>query len=329
MDDRTAWLALGAETALDPELAICDPHHHLWIYPDSRYLLDDFMADVRGGHRIASTVHVECAMFYRDDGPAPLRPVGETAHVHAITASTQGTDTRVAAGIVALADLRLGADVEPVLQAHRAASPRLRGVRFGTAWDGSGKLHASHTRPSERLMYEPAFRTALGCVAAADLVFDAWMYFPQLPELADMARDLPALRIVLDHCGGPIGIGPYAGRRDEVFSTWREHMRALAGQPNVMVKLGGLTMSMAGYGWHKRATPPSSTMLAEAMRPWILTCIELFGVERCMFESNFPMDRVSCSYTVLWNAFKRVAGDFSAGERRALFHDNAVRAYAL
>ena len=329
MDDRNGWLALGAEPALDPDLPICDPHHHLWIYPDSSYLVEDFMADARSGHRIASTVHVECAMFYRNDGPSELRPVGETERVHQLTAPAQATATRVAAGIVGLADLRLGTAVAPVLQAHRAASPRFRGVRFGTAWDGSGKLHASHTKPSGRLMYEPAFRAGLACVAEADLVFDAWMYFPQLPELADMARDLPALRIVLDHCGGPIGIGPYAGKRDEVFSTWHTHMRTLAERPNVMVKLGGLTMSMAGYGWHKLPAPPSSAVLAEAMRPWFLACIELFGVERCMFESNFPMDRVSCSYTVLWNAFKRVTGDFSAAERRALFHDNAARAYAL
>jgi L-fuconolactonase len=329
VDDRNAWLALGAESALDPDLPICDPHHHLWIYPDSRYLVEDFIADAHGGHRIASTVHVECAMFYRDEGPPELRPVGETERVHQLTAPTQATDTRVAAGIVGLADLRLGAAVTPVLDAHRAASPRFRGVRFGTAWDGSGQLHPSHTRPSARLMHEPAFRTGLARVAEAGLVFDAWMYFAQLPELADMARDLPALRIVLDHCGGPIGIGPYAGKREEVFRTWREHMRALAARPNVMVKLGGLTMSMAGYGWHKLASPPSSAVLADAMRPWLLACIELFGVERCMFESNFPMDRVSCSYTVLWNAFKRVTGDFSAAERGALFHDNAVRTYAL
>lgn len=161
MDDRNAWLALGAESALDPDLPICDPHHHLWIYPDSSHFVEDFIADARGGHRIASTVHVECSMFYRDQGPPELRPVGQTERVHQLTAPTQGTDTRVAAGIVALADLRLGAAVAPVLDAHRAASPRFRGVRFCTAWDASGKLHASHTKPVGRLMYEPPFRAGL------------------------------------------------------------------------------------------------------------------------------------------------------------------------
>jgi len=329
MDARTEWLARGAEAALDPELPICDPHHHLWIYPDNRYLLAEFLADAAGGHRIERTVHVECAMFYREGGAEELRPVGETERVHQLTEATQATATRVAAGIVGLADLRLGAAVRPVLEAHRAASPRFRGVRFGTARDDAGQLHPSHTRPAPQLMQQPDFRAGLRCVAEAGLVFDAWMYFGQLPELHDMARALPELCIVLDHAGGPVGIGAYAGRRQEVFDAWHAHMRSLAELPNVMVKLGGLTMTMAGFGWHKLPGPPSSTTLAEAMRPYFLSCIELFGVQRCMFESNFPMDRVSCSYTVLWNAFKRVTEGFSDDERRALFHDNAVRAYAL
>jgi predicted TIM-barrel fold metal-dependent hydrolase len=329
MSTREEWLALGAEPPLEPELPICDPHHHLWIYPESRYLVEDFLADARGGHRILCTVHVECLMFYRDATPEALRPVGETAHIDHITASTQERDTRVAAGIVGFADLRLGEAVAPVLEAHATASTRFRGVRFGTAWDPSERIHSAHTKPAPGLLLDPVFRAGLRCVERQGLVFDAWMYFPQLPELVELARALPGLGIVLDHAGGPIGIGSYADRREEVFATWQSHMRALASCPNVLVKLGGLTMSMAGFGWHKRAVPPSSLELATAMRPYFMTCIELFGVERCMFESNFPMDRVSCSYTVLWNAFKRVAGAFSAAERRALFHDNAVRAYRL
>ena len=329
MNDRTAWLALGTETALDPDLPICDPHHHLWIYPDSRYLVDEFLGDAGGGHHVAKTVHVECLMFYREDGPEPLRPVGETEHVDRITAGTQGSRTQVAAGIVGFADLRLGAAVQPVLDAHLGASSRFRGIRFGTAWDASDKLHGAHTRPGPALLRDATFRAGLACVDRAGLVFDAWMYFPQLAELADVARAFPGLRIVLDHAGGPIGIGPYANRREEVFAAWKADMQRLAALPNIHVKLGGLAMTMAGFGWHKLPAPPSSATLAEAMRPYFLACIELFGVERCMFESNFPMDRVSCSYTVLWNAFKRVAGGFSADERRALFHDNAVRVYRL
>lgn len=322
------WLALGAEQALQPDLPICDPHHHLWLYPNSRYLVEEFLTDA-AAHHVRSSVFVECMMFYRDSGPESLRPVGETAHVDHISAATQDSDCRVAAGIVALADLRLGAAVKPALEAHQAASKRLRGIRFGSAWDASDKVHNSHTQPAPGQLADAGFRAGLACVQEFGLSFDAWMYFPQLPELTELAQAFPELSIVLDHAGGPIGIGPYAGRRAENFRLWRAHMAALAQCPNVMVKLGGLSMSMAGFGWHKRERPPSSVELAESMSPYFLACIELFGTNRCMFESNFPMDRVSCSYTVLWNAFKRVAANFSASEKQALFHDNAVRTYRL
>ena len=327
--DRSAWLASGAEAALDPDLPICDPHHHLWSYPDSRYLTQECLADFGGGHRVRSSVFIECLMFYREHGPAHLRPLGETEYVERITAATQHTPTRVAAGIIGYADLRLGGAVREVLEAHLAASTRFRGIRFATAWDASDKVHNAHTRPVQGLLADPAVREGLQCLESLGLRFDAWLYFPQIPELADLAGAFPGLPIVLDHVGGPIGIGPYAGQRDEVFRQWQRHMQRLATFPNIRVKLGGLAMTMAGFGWHKRPAPPSSLELAQAMEPYFRTCIELFGVERCMFESNFPVDGVACSYTVLWNAFKRVAQPFSPGERRALFHDNAVRVYGL
>jgi L-fuconolactonase len=329
MSEREAWLALGREQALEPDLPLCDPHHHLWIYPDSRFLVEEYLAGTQGGHRFASSVYVECLMFYREHGPEALRPVGETEYVDRITAATQQGATRVAAGIVGFADLRLGAAVQEVLDAHLQASPRFRGVRFASAWDASDKLHNAHTRPVAGLLGEARFREGLGCVQRAGLSFDAWMYFPQLPELTALARAFPELTIVLDHIGGPVGIGPYAGQREQTFATWRAHMRELASCPNVHIKLGGMTMTMAGFAWHKRATPPSSLQLAESMAPWFNACIELFGPARCMFESNFPVDRVSCNYTVLWNAFKRVAAAHTPAERRALLHDNAARVYRL
>jgi L-fuconolactonase len=328
-DERYAWRLLAAEDALEPDIPICDPHHHLWLYPDSRFLVDEFLAEVSGGHRLLKTVFVECLMFHREDGPLELRPVGETEYVDRITAATQSSDCKVAAGIVGLADLRLGAAVQPVLEAHMAASSRFRGIRFGTAWDASDKVHNAHTKPHAGLLAEPRFREGLACVQSLGLSYDAWMYFPQLPELVDLAQAMPGLSIVLDHTGGPIGIGPYAGQRNEVFAIWRRHMSALAECPNVCVKLGGMAMTMAGFGWHKRAVPPSSEDLAASMRPYFLACIELFGVARCLFESNFPMDRVACSYTVLWNAYKRVVASFSRSEKCALLHDNAVHVYRL
>jgi predicted TIM-barrel fold metal-dependent hydrolase len=235
----------------------------------------------------------------------------------------------VAAGIVGFADLTLGSAVRPVIEAHMKASDRFRGVRYTTAWDASEKIRNSHTNPSKDLLQSRAFREGLACLGELDLPFDAWVYHPQIPELADLARALPEVTIVLDHIGGPLGIGPYAGKREEVFALWQRNITELARCDNVVIKLGGLTMTMSGFGWHKRDAPPGSIELAEAMGPYYQTCIEYFGAERCMFESNFPVDRASCNYTVQWNAFKRLTQEYTQEERRALFHDTAARVYSL
>jgi len=322
--------AATAETAIDAELEVCDPHHHLWDYPDSRYLVDEFLGDLTGGHRIVSTVYVECRHGWRTDGPESLRPVGETEYVAELTAANQGGDgTRVAAGIVAFADLTLGADVRAVLQAQLAASDRVRGVRYLSAWDASDKVHNSQTKPSQHLLLDPGFHAGFAQLQAFGLVFDAWVYHPQIADVTQLARRFPEQTIVLNHLGGPLGIGPYKDRRTEVFDAWRPAIEELATCPNVQVKLGGLAMSMAGFGWHKRDVPPDSAELAAAWTPYFRTCIHAFGADRCMFESNFPVDKVSCSYTTLWNAFKRVAREYSDTERDALLHDTAVRTYRL
>ena len=328
-DDRADWRDLGEETAIDPGLPICDPHHHLWSYPDSVFLVDEFLAEAEGGHNFVSSVFVECMMFHRPDGPQALRPIGETEQVDRITTSMQTGQFRVAAGIVGLADLRLGEAVQEVLDAHASASPRFRGIRFSTAWDASDKIHRAHTKANAGELLTSAVREGFACVERSGLSFDAWMYFHQLPELIEIAQAFPGLPIVLDHIGAPIGIGPYAGRRDEVFGIWQAHIAQLARCPNVSIKLGGMAMSMAGFGWQKHEQPPTSEALAKTMAPYFLACIECFGPSRCMFESNFPMDRVSCSYTVLWNAFKRIVEDFSSAERSALFHDTAAGVYRL
>ena len=316
------------EEIIEPELRICDPHHHLWDYPDSRYVIDEYLADASGGHNVSSTVYVECRHGWRKDGPEAMRPVGETEYVDRL-AGTSSESMQVAAGIIGFADLALGVAVEPVLAAHLDASDRFCGIRHMAAWDASERIHNAQTRPTGDLLQSPKFREGFACLSGPGLSFDAWVYHPQIPEVTDLARVFPDTTIVLNHIGGPLGIGPYANKRAEVFDVWRSHIVELAACPNVYVKLGGLTMSISGFGWHKRDTPPDSEELANAMLPYYQTCIDLFGPQRCMFESNFPVDRISCSYTVLWNAFKRIAQQYSAAERAALFHDTAVHVYKL
>jgi predicted TIM-barrel fold metal-dependent hydrolase len=330
MNNQTSTPAPEPEQALDPALPICDPHHHLWDYPNSRYLVAELLDDLAGGHRVTETIYVECRHGWRKDGPEALRPVGETEYVARLTVDYQGGDeTRVAAGIVAFADLTLGAKVRAVLEAQLAVSARVRGIRYLSAWDPSETIHNSQTNPPEHLLLDRQFREGFALLSDFDLVFDAWVYHPQIPDVIELARAFPDQPIVLNHVGGPLGIGPYAGRREEIFAGWHRDIADLARCSNVSVKLGGLAMSMSGFGWHKRDIPPASAELAEAMAPYFKTCIEHLGTERCMFESNWPIDKVSCSYTVLWNAFKRVAADYSDAERAALLHDTAVRTYHL
>jgi len=331
MPDRTAWLDRTREGALEPELPICDPHHHLWEHPGSRYLLDEFLHDVGSGHRIVSTVHVECVQHYRSTGPVALQPVGETEFVHRATASHQDEagGARVAAGIVGFADLTLGQAVMPVLRAHLDASSRFRGVRYASAWDASPEIRVAHTHPPPGLLRDPAFLAGFACLARLGLSFDAWLYHTQFGELAELAREFPEVTIVLDHMGGPLGIGPYAGRQKELFAEWRAALAGLSPCGNVFAKLGGRTLTLAGFGWHRRDAPPGSEELASATAPYYAACIDLFGPGRCMFESNFPVDRASCSYAVLWNSFKRLSRRYSDTERAALFHDTAARAYRL
>jgi predicted TIM-barrel fold metal-dependent hydrolase len=329
---RQEWLASGDEEALEPELRICDPHHHLWDHPGSRYLLDELLADTRG-HRIEKTVFVECGSMYCADGGEALRPVGETEFVQGIAAQSASGGyglMRASAGIVGHADLLLGAAVDEVLEAHLAASPnRFRGIRHSAAWHPSDQIRRSHSAPPPHMLAERRFREGFARLAPLGLSFDAWLYHTQLDELTDLARAFEDTTIVLDHVGGPLGIGPFEGLRDEVSAEWRRSISALGRCPNVYVKLGGLTMPICGFGWHKRFRPPSSLELAETLGPYYRHCIEEFGPDRCMFESNFPVDKASCSYTVLWNCFKRLSREFGEGERAALLHDTAVRAYRL
>ncbi len=330
---RQEWLDRRREEILEPELPIVDPHHHLWERPDWRYMLDDLLADTNSGHNIIATVFVQCRSMHRATGPEEMKPVGETEFVNgvaAMSASGQYGKTKICAGIVGHADLRLGGAVRPVLEAHiRAGGGRFRGIRHITAWDGDKTLMNPAYAPPPGLLADRTFRDGFAALAPLNLSFDAWLYHPQIDELTALAQAFPGTQICLNHVGGPLAIGVYAGKRDAVFAAWSKSIRALAQCPNVVVKLGGMAMRINGFDFHEKADPPSSETLAAAWKPYVETCIEAFGAARCMFESNFPVDKGSYAYAPFWNACKILARGAGAGEKTDLFSGAAARFYRL
>jgi len=329
-----AWLATAPpEPIIEPDLPIVDPHHHLWQRGDHTYLLDELLADLNTGHNVVATVFEECRSMYRADGPPEMRCVGETEFVAGIaTMSASGNygKTRVAAGIVGAADLTLGERVEPVLLAQmRAGGGRFRGVRHSAGWDASPIIGNSRPDSAPHLYARADFRAGLARLSALGLSFDAWLYHPQLADVVDLARAFPATPIVMGHVGGVLGYGPYAGRASEILPEWKRSMAELARCPNVVVKLGGMVNRGAGFDFHTAPAAPSSETIAQVWRPYIETCIELFGPERCMFESNYPVDKMAVGYAQLWNAFKRLTSGASRDEKLALFAGTAARIYRL
>ena len=334
MATNDEWLEKIREEIIEPNLPIIDPHHHLWDFPGSRYMLDELNADTQNtDHNIVATIFVECTAMYRAEGPEHLKPVGETEFVNGIAAqSASGLygKMRACAGIVGFADLALGAAVDEVLEAHIEAAPqRFRGIRHASAFDDSPEVRPTHTNPPPGLFGMPKFREGFARLAKYGLSFDAWLYHHQIPELTDLARAFPETPIILDHFGGPLGIGKHAGRRSEVFAQWMTDIVELSECPNVVAKIGGINMAVNGFDWHKRDMPPTSDELVAATGDYYLHTIDAFGPDRCMFESNFPVDKLSCSAPVLWNAFKKIAHGFDAEEKAALFHDTAKRVYRL
>ena len=332
------WLDQVQEEALEPDLPIIDPHHHLWdrqtTWIQNRYLMDEIQADLGSGHAIDATVFVECHSMYRAQGPEEFRPVGEVEFANgiaAMAASGAYGPTRVAAAIIGHADLQMGARIKGVLEALQAAAPeRFRGIRYIGAWVDDPAVFTPSYVKGPGLYLDQTFREGFAQLAPQGLIFEAAIRHPQLPEFLDLARAFPETPMVLDHIGGVVGVGTFAGRRDEIFETWRNDIAAIAKDcPNVIVKLGALNMTYCGFGWEKRPLPPTSEELCAAYRPYYETVIELFGPERCMFESNFPVDKVSCSYAVLWNAFKRMTQGYAPADRAALFHDTAARLYRI
>jgi predicted TIM-barrel fold metal-dependent hydrolase len=332
-DPREDWLALRKEEIIDPARPIVDPHHHLWDRGGQRYLIEEMAEDIASGHNIIATVYVDCRSMYRAHGPEAFRPVGEVEFangVAAMSASGGYGPAAICAGIVSHVNLLLGEAARPVLEAEIAAgNGRFRGIRHSSAWDADTNVAGMYANRPKGLLLDPTFRKGFACLAPLGLSFDAWLFHPQIGELADLARAFPDTRIVLDHCGGPIGVGSYANRRDEIFASWKASIQEIARCPNVAVKLGGLAMRLLGYDFHERPLPPSSEDAAAAWRPYIETCIEAFGPERSMFESNFPPDKGQCSYQIIFNAFKRIAAQYSEAEKTALFSKTAIDFYRL
>lgn len=324
-----AWLAASREEAIEPGLAMIDAHHHFSEHWGG-YMPEDLLADAHG-HDIRATVYVQCGWQYAGEGPQAVRPVGETTAVLAATREVNRRQqaTRVAAAIVGFADLRLGDAVDDELAAQVAAGEgRFRGIRNSGAYDAEFR-HGVLPRPMPRLYADPAFRAGYACLARHGLSFDAWIYHPQLEDVLDLAVAFPHIPLIVDHLGGLLGVARYEGRSGSALQEALPWLRRLAECPNVSMKLGGVGTAVFGFDFTARPAPPSSQVLAEAWKPLMHPVLELFGAQRCLFESNFPVDRSSAGYGVVWNALKRVAAGASTAQKQMLFHDNAVQLYRI
>ena len=328
-----AWLGQVKEEIVDPGRRIIDPHHHLWDHPGGgSYLLEGLWADTGSGHGIQKTVFVECGASYRDGGTEHLRPVGETEFVAEIAAASAagGPANATIAGIVAHADLTGGDDLEEVLHAHEDAGRGLfRGIRHAGARDPHPEDLRIAGRSPDGLYADDAFRMGMRILGRLGLSYDTWHYHHQNTAFTDLARAVPETTMILDHFGTPLGVGRYRDRREEIFQAWKADIAEIARCPNVVAKLGGLAMPDNGFGWHEREAPPTSAEFAEAQRRYYLHTIECFGPERCMLESNFPVDKLSLSYHVLWNGLKKIVNEFSEDEKDAMFYRTAARVYRL
>ena len=321
-----AWLAQVQAPIVDPAQRIVDPHHHLWPVG---YALRDLQADTGSGHRVEKTVFVECHGSYRSEGPDELKPVGETEFVAQAAAQSVGQGA-VIAGIVAHADLRLGEGLGAVLDAHEEAGRGLlRGIRHAGAYTEDPTPLRIPGQAPKGLYADPAFRQGLQRLGERGLTYDTWHYHYQNADFARLAAAVPETTLVLDHFGTPLGVGEYAGQRESIFEQWKKDIAEIAARPNVVAKLGGLAMPDNGFGWDRRARPATSDEFVAAQAPYYLHAIECFGPERCMLESNFPVDRLSLSYPVLWNGLKKIVADFSQSEKDALFYGTATRVYRL
>jgi len=331
-DEQRTWLAQVQEPILDPSREIVDPHHHLWRTSAlPTYLLDDLFEDTGSGHNVRRTVFIECGAEYRSQGPEHLRPVGETEFVAEAAARSRGSGKLEIAAIVAHADLSQDPGrLREVLAEHEAAGQGLfRGIRDAGAHNPDPAGRWLNATDDPELYARPAFRRGVALLGELGYTFDTWHYHIQNRAFAELARAVPDTQLVLDHFGTPLGVGRFAGRADEVFAEWSRDIAEIAAAENVVAKLGGLAMPPNGFGWDERATPATSDELVAAQSRYYLRAIEVFGADRCMFESNFPVDKLSLSYHVYWNAMKKIASALSTAEQEALFKGTATRVYRL
>ena len=344
------------EAIIEPNLPIIDPHHHLWdfrqmlgalpeprhsfidtLVPAAYYTFDALYADTHTGHNIVATVFMECGAFYRAGLSSAMMPVGEIEFVNGIAA--QGASGlyghyRPCAAIIGHANMTLGDGAAPVLEALVAAGGgipggRFRGIRHQGAWDADPGVLGPPFHAAPGLYASDAFRAGFAHLGKMGLTFDAWVLEPQLQDVIDLARAFPDQPMVLDHCGTPLNIASYKGTLPDRFDEWRSKINTLAQCPNVSVKLGGLAMAFCGMPEQGPAAGFGSEALANMWRPYIDTCIEAFGPQRAMFESNYPVDRWGADYATLWNTFKRLAAGASADDKHALFAGTAARVYGI
>jgi predicted TIM-barrel fold metal-dependent hydrolase len=327
------WLALREEPVEDPAMPIIDPHQHLWTRAYAPYLFDQYLADTKGGHQVAASVYVQCSSMYREDGPEEMKPLGEVEFANgmaAMSASGQFGPSRLCAGIVGFADLTRGKPVRRILESMtRVAGERFKGIRTLATW--SPVKVRSHASTGERphLLLLPEYQEGLAELADLGLSLDVLVFHTQLADVESLARSFPDTRIILNHAGNPVLSGPYKERREEMMQVWMEGMRRVSALPNVHVKLGGLASRLSGSMWHTLPQPPSSDVMAGHFEPFVRHCVRYFGAGRCMFESNFPVDKGQTSYRLLWNAFKKLAAAYPAQDQESLLWRTADDCYRL
>ncbi|MFT5767677.1 MAG: L-fuconolactonase [Halioglobus sp.] len=325
------WLASVQEEIIEPNRRIIDSHHHLWR-TGLVYQVEDLWRDTESGHNIEKTVFVDCGAEYRTDGPEHLKCLGETEFVveQARLSEAGGNGEAVVAAIVSRANLEMGDAVAEVLDEHIELGQGLfRGIRLAAARDPNPEALIIPTQAQEGLYSLPVFRLGMKALGDRGLTFDAWHYHHQNQEFLAMARAVPSTQIVLDHFGSPLGVGLYANKREEIFEQWKKDIEQISRCDNVVAKLGGLSMPDNGFGWDKRETAPSSDEFVNAQRRYFLHTIECFGPDRCMFQSNFPVDKLSIAYPVLFNGLKKIVADFSEGEKDKMFYGTAARIYGI
>ena len=329
--DRLDWIQLGEETPVDPNLRIVDPHHHLWDRGGSRYLAEELHEDTSKGHNVTNTVFVECKAEYRRNSQERFQSLGETEFVAKEAERLEEFSETKISGIVGFVDLGLGEELEEVLVAHdRSSYGLMRGVRHATAWSDDPEISIAHTKPTKGVMGSKLFLKGVSKLSEFNFSFDAWLYFNQLPELLYLARVTPETNIVINHLAAPLKIGKWAETPQEVDEIWRSNLQELANCENVYLKIGGIGMdNYFANDWVNQTKPPTSDEVASVWKEKILWCIELFGAHRCMFESNYPVDRQTLPYSVIWNCFQKVTDSFTESEKSDLFSSTACTVYRI